>query len=177
VFDLACRHAASHFHRANSQSRQSLHTTNIVYTTNIFALQVAAQQLELYSPYRVYMHRVLAQRCGTHEALATLLITFIQRASARGLVPAFEMDAGLVGPGVLPRVRVAGSSTDAAGVRCVQYTVGGALCHRYCLRSEHATWPCTSDLAESTLRCVLCVNSFMPDLAVGALCSVFHKGP
>lgn len=87
--------------------------------------RVAQKKLELYSPYRIYMHKVLTQRCGTPEALAVLLAALVQRAQARELIPQFDIELGLpAAPGQLPAARVAqgvGQSQDAdLDVRCAR---------------------------------------------------------
>lgn len=81
--------------------------------------RVAQKKLELYSPYRIYMHKVLTQRCGTPEALAVLLAAFLQRAQQRGVVPEFQCELGVPAtPGQLPAVRPLGTSAPVEDVRC-----------------------------------------------------------
>ena len=60
---------------------------------------VAEKPLELYSPYRIYMHRVLAQRCGTPEAISIVLCSLLQRAAAAGLLTRFDVQVGIPAPG------------------------------------------------------------------------------
>lgn len=81
--------------------------------------RVAAKPLELYSQYRIYMNRVLAQRCGTPEALAIVVHAFLRRAIDAGHLKNVEVEVGVPEPGQLPMVRVAGSDAHAdANVRC-----------------------------------------------------------
>jgi Transglutaminase-like superfamily len=83
---------------------------------------VAAKPLELYSPYRIYMHKVLAQRCGSPAALAVVLAGVILRAQAAGLLPQFEVEAGLTELGTLPSARPRGHDaargSAASRIRC-----------------------------------------------------------
>ena len=91
-----------------------------------FGFRAATHQLDLFSPYRVYMHKVLTQRCGTPAALAALLAAFVRRAQHGGLVKRFDVLLGIPGPGQLPRARVAGDGSGHAaqggdeegGLRC-----------------------------------------------------------
>eukprot|EP00892_Ulva_mutabilis_P010570 jgi/Ulvmu1/7886/UM004_0117.1 len=75
--------------------------------------RVAAKPLELYSQYRIYMNRVLAQRCGTPEALAIVLGGFLRRAADAGHIKRVDIELGIPEPGQQPVVRVAGSNNHA----------------------------------------------------------------
>lgn len=75
--------------------------------------RVAAKPLELYSQYRIYMNRVLAQRCGTAEALAIVVCGLLQRAAAAGHIKEVEIEVGILEPGQQPLVRLAGSASHA----------------------------------------------------------------
>lgn len=80
--------------------------------------RVAAKPLELYSQYRIYMNRVLAQRCGTPEALALVLCGFLHRAASAGLIGEVEVELGIPEPGQNPVLRVVGSAEHAdAGMK------------------------------------------------------------
>lgn len=81
--------------------------------------RVAAKPLELYSQYRIYMNRVLAQRCGTPEALAIVLDGFLRRAADVGHLKNVEVELGIPEPGQLPVARLAGSDAHAdVDVQC-----------------------------------------------------------
>lgn len=87
---------------------------------------VAEKPLELYSPYRIYMHRVLAQRCGTPEAISIVLCSLIKRATKAGLFGAFELEVGIPAPGFRPVLREVG--TDDHKDADVKYAFQAPLC-------------------------------------------------
>lgn len=45
-------------------------------------------ELEVYTPYRIYMHNVLPQTCGTPAALAAILSAVLSRLESKGHFPA-----------------------------------------------------------------------------------------
>lgn len=45
-------------------------------------------ELEVYTPYRIYMHNVLPQTCGTPAVLAAVLSAILKRLAAKGALPA-----------------------------------------------------------------------------------------
>ena len=105
--------------------------------------RTAKQSLELYSPYRIYMHKVLTQRCGTPEALGALLAAFMVRLQRAGLVEQFPVELGLAGPGVAPSVRVAEATQSEQGEHSTRCDPG--------LRSRLQLPPkCTYTLKAST---------------------------
>lgn len=87
------------------------YVTSFLYET--MGYSVAAKPLELYSPYRIYMHRVLAQRCGTPEAISIVLCSLLQRAVAAGLLAPFEIQVGIPAPGNPPLLRRSGTQDHA----------------------------------------------------------------
>lgn len=81
--------------------------------------RVAAKPLELYSQYRIYMNRVLAQRCGTPEALAIVLEGFLKRAADAGHLDNVDIELGIPEPGYPPVARIVDSDClSDADVRC-----------------------------------------------------------
>jgi hypothetical protein len=121
----------------------SEHRAAIDYVTN-FLFQtmgycVAEKPLELYSPYRIYMHRVLAQKCGTPEALAIMLTTLLQRSAKAGLLPAFQVEVGIPDPGNRPLLRESGTQDHAdADVKCEPFCCN-ARCPLCCLGCNDLT--------------------------------------
>lgn len=98
------------------------YVTSFLFDTMGYA--VAAKPLELYSPYRIYMHRVLAQRCGTAEAMAIVLCSLLQRAAKAGLCAPFEIQVGIPAPGNPPLLRASGTQDHAdADVKYVPLSV------------------------------------------------------
>jgi hypothetical protein len=69
--------------------------------------RVATGDMELYRPYRIYMHNVLTQRMGTPAALGALLTAFVQRAQAAGLVYEFPVEVMVPSDRNVPEVRPA----------------------------------------------------------------------
>eukprot|EP01024_Parvocaulis_polyphysoides_P046805 TRINITY_DN44270_c0_g1_i1.p2 TRINITY_DN44270_c0_g1~~TRINITY_DN44270_c0_g1_i1.p2 ORF type:complete len:396 (-),score=51.10 TRINITY_DN44270_c0_g1_i1:129-1316(-) len=57
--------------------------------------KVATESLDQTSPYRLYMHNVLAQRCGTTAALAVLLAGYLLRAQKKGIINSNQWRLGL----------------------------------------------------------------------------------
>lgn len=101
----------------------SEHSAAINYVTSFLfdtmGYTVAEKPLELYSPYRIYMHRVLAQRCGTPEAISIVLCSLLQRAAEAGLFAPFEVQVGIPAPGNHPVLRASGTQDhDEADVKC-----------------------------------------------------------
>jgi hypothetical protein len=96
------------------------HLTDTLFGAMRF--RCAVKRLELFSPYRIYMHKVLTQRCGTPEALAVLLASFVRRAQRAGHISDFDFKLGLPEkPGQLPCACVAGTKDMRDGVRCDLY--------------------------------------------------------
>eukprot|EP01023_Acetabularia_acetabulum_P060063 TRINITY_DN721_c0_g1_i1.p2 TRINITY_DN721_c0_g1~~TRINITY_DN721_c0_g1_i1.p2 ORF type:complete len:415 (+),score=61.85 TRINITY_DN721_c0_g1_i1:63-1247(+) len=67
----------------------------VQYLFNNCNYKVATEQMEQTSPYRLYMHNVLAQRCGTTAALAVLLAGYLLRAQKKGIINSNEWKLGL----------------------------------------------------------------------------------
>mmetsp|Transcript_19074 Transcript_19074/g.41119 ORF Transcript_19074/g.41119 Transcript_19074/m.41119 type:complete len:326 (+) Transcript_19074:467-1444(+) len=67
------------------------------YLFDTWGLKIAKgmTQGEQFSPYRVYMHHVLTQRCGTSAAAAVILHTLLSRLIKAGIVSFKEYKVGL----------------------------------------------------------------------------------
>jgi len=90
---------------------------NYLYSVQRFKL--AEGVLEEYSPYRMYMHHVLAQKCGTSLALGCIHLGVLQRLQARGELEGVEYQLILPITGNRPFARVAselGSTASASGI-------------------------------------------------------------
>eukprot|EP00793_Prasinoderma_coloniale_P003249 PRCOL_00005884-RA len=68
---------------------------------------------EMASPYRTYMHNVLAQKCGVPPALGALLYAVLQRLQAQGDVGEFEVVVPSNEQHSLPYARVAAGAAEA----------------------------------------------------------------
>lgn len=117
-----------------SDSRAAIdYVTKFLFDT--VGYTVAAKPLELYSPYRIYMHRVLAQRCGTPEAIAIVLSSLLQRAAVAALLEPFEVQVGIPAPGSYPLLRERGTQDHShADVKCAPLTRGSLDSH--CLKAS-----------------------------------------
>eukprot|EP00798_Chlamydomonas_sp_ICE-L_P011775 gene11775-14926_t len=65
-----------------------------------------------YSPYRVYLHHVLAQRCGTPASVAAVLLTLLNRLTASGRVNFGPTVVGIPSSGSFIPVAVEASLAD-----------------------------------------------------------------
>jgi hypothetical protein len=132
--------------------------------------RVTEKPLELYSPYRIYMHRVLAQRCGTPEAIAIVLCSLLQRAAKAGVLQNVEVEVGIPAPGNAPLLRPIGSSDHCdADVKCVVTisTAHSPRAHQYLCtlqqlrKAAHARSLHKSVLktrSQTTCRLTLCIE-------------------
>jgi hypothetical protein len=103
-----------------------------LYTTCRFRLPTVF--VELYSPYRMYLHNVLAQRVGVSHALATVHLAVLRLLQTRGVLPDV-LEAAQKGSAGLPFTRVRGAGAQ-----------GKALCAAELVRTTldgltRAYWP------------------------------------
>lgn len=87
--------------------------------------------MEVYSPYRVYMHNVLPQVCGSPAVISAILTAVLERLAARGFLPAdvkvvLPMMGGAEG---LPFAQVRRTpSRVSRALSCSALGVAGSLC-------------------------------------------------
>eukprot|EP01025_Chloroclados_australasicus_P066317 TRINITY_DN9108_c0_g3_i1.p1 TRINITY_DN9108_c0_g3~~TRINITY_DN9108_c0_g3_i1.p1 ORF type:complete len:397 (-),score=46.52 TRINITY_DN9108_c0_g3_i1:252-1442(-) len=82
---------------------------------------VATESLDQTSPYRLYMHHVLAQRCGTTAALAVLLSGYLLRVKQQGILQSGSWQVGLPKGGEYPVARYPPAQSAESAVN-LQYT-------------------------------------------------------
>jgi len=111
-------------HRPEGQEHASLSASldAFLYETSRFRLPTAWS--EMYSPYRTYLHHVLAQKVGVRCALATVHQSVLQRLQARAALPA-ALEVALPPGSGLPFTRVRGAAAALSSESLLRETLDG----------------------------------------------------
>ncbi|KAL6749221.1 hypothetical protein V8C86DRAFT_2853563 [Haematococcus lacustris] len=111
--DTVAAECAAMFPANLTQQQQLDHIQHHLFDT--WGLRVAGNlEAGLFSPYRVYMHNVLAQRCGTQAACAAVLHSLLRRLLSRGSID-FCAQVGLpTDVAARPVARIQGPAQDTA---------------------------------------------------------------
>uniref|UniRef100_A0A7S1X0T8 Protein SirB1 N-terminal domain-containing protein n=1 Tax=Tetraselmis chuii TaxID=63592 RepID=A0A7S1X0T8_9CHLO len=86
------------------------------YIYDLMKYKLAEGWLELFSPYRLYAHNVLAQKCGTPLGLAVVHLGILQRLQCRGQLDGFDFELVLPSTGERPFAQVRGEGVDTEGL-------------------------------------------------------------
>jgi len=86
------------------------------YLYNLQKFKLAEGWLEMFSPYRLYTHNVLAQKCGTALGLAVVHLGLLQRLQRRGALEGVEYELVLPSTGERPFARASGQGVEAPGL-------------------------------------------------------------
>jgi hypothetical protein len=88
-----------------------------VYLYDVCRFRTPTAWTELHSPYRTYLHHVLAQKVGRLESLATVHLALLRRLQARGVLVGADV---VMSPGQRhPSTRVGAEAPGGAGQQCL----------------------------------------------------------
>lgn len=151
-------HLASKLVRDGVQLQGPAHAAE--YLKNVLfgslGFKVAPGDLEMYRPYRIYMHKVLTQRMATPSALGVLLAAFILRAQQAGVVDAFAVEVFVPPDRNVPEARNARTDERSVGEWCVPLLScippNSFVCPEWCVsRTKAPSGPVVQGLQSSVL--------------------------